>query len=367
VPAEPAPPNLWDQIQTIWVMPEIERRQREGKLPTEFRIRRCLIKMPVGQPPIVEFNEEIHWLALVRKPVGIAFAKDDPIFISQIEQVETVNRPEVNGKPVAFIYIYSTGTSWKVVFDSSTNLPETFVQKDDEEWSLGKEIAESINLELRERVVGLHDALQQQIQAIGLWAAPALLPYPLSAIADHCRKDELELARKALVEHCTGEFLERLVGNWDSVPAFAARKQVFQDALSAHRDNKYTLSIPALVPHIEGVITDWIISKLPADAVKWKQESKTRQFKEVLTNGINHSFTDRRVIDAALSFIVDGPVLATFEKWILPDGAFPNRHVVGHGKFDSTIYTQENSIKVFLLLDSLRYVMEGHVTEKVHQ
>src|SRR5690348_15520699 len=117
--AQPAPPSLWDQIQTNWVIPEIEHRRREGRLPDEFRIRRCLIKMPVSQPPVVEFNEEIHWLALVRKPVGIAFAKDDPIFLSQVEQVETVNRPEIDGKPVAFIYIYSTGTSWKVVFDSS--------------------------------------------------------------------------------------------------------------------------------------------------------------------------------------------------------------------------------------------------------
>lgn len=358
--SQPAPANLWDQIQTTWVIPELERRRREGRLPHEFRIRRCLIKMPVDQLPIVEFNEEIHWLAMVRKPVGTAFAKGDPIFISQVETVETVHRPKVDGKPVAFIYIYSTGTSWKVVFDSSPNLPETFVQDDDEDWSLGKEIAESINLELRERVIGLHDALQQQIQAIGLWPAPSLLPYPLSAIADQCRKGKLELARKTLVDHCTGEFLERQVGDWSSVPAFAARKQVFQDALCAHRDSKYTLSIPALIPHIEGVITDWIICKLPADAVKWKQESKTKQFKEVLTNGVNHSFTDRRVIEAALSFIVDGPVLATFEKWILPHGAFPNRHVVGHGKFDSTIYTQENSIKVFLMLDTLFRVMYGH-------
>lgn len=354
--------TFFDQIHTLWIGPEIDRRKAEARLPADFKIRACLIKLPVGKPPIVEFNDEIHWLVTVKASKPSTFDKGDPVYIQQVERIESVERLEIDGVPVAFVYIYVTPDGWKVIFDFSPNLPEDYAKPSEpNEWSIGKSIAESLNDELTKRVVGLHDALQQDIKAIGLWPAPSLLPYPLSAIADECRKGHLPAASQILIDHCTPEFLEALMATWDSVPAFADRKQLFLEAFNAHRDGKYTLSVSALIPHIEGVITDWIITALPTGSVKWRQDSKTSQFRDVLTNGVNHTFVNRRIIEAALSFILDGPVLADFTNWLQQIGdEFPNRHVVGHGKFDKRLYTQENSIKSFLMLDTLHHVMDEH-------
>lgn len=355
--------NFLDHIHKLWIDPEIERRKAEGRLTGKLGIRCCLIKLPTGQQPIVEFNEEICWLATVKKRQGIAFEKGDPVYLQQVESIASVERPKVDGKPVPFVYLSVTAdSSLKIIFDFSPTLPDGYEKPpESDEWNLGKSIAESINDEWMGQVVKLHDAWQTQIQGIGLWPAPSLLLYPMSEIADLCGQGNFEKARKVLVEHCNPDFLEKIVGEWDDVPAFADRKQVFADALVAHRAHQYTLTIPALVPHFEGVITDWIITKLPAGTAKWRQQSKTSQFKEVLTTGVNHSFVDRRIIEAALNFILNGPVLATFTDWFSPIGdEFPNRNVVGHGKFDRSLHTEENSIKAFLLLDTLHYLMASH-------
>ena len=261
--------TFFDEVHKLWIIPEIERRTKEGRLPEKLGIRCCLIKLPTGQQPIVEFNEEVHWLATVTKQQGIAFAEGDPVYLHQIESVATVERPKVDGKPAAFVYIYVTADGWKVIFDFTPNLPDAYVkQPESDDWTLGKAVAESINDEMTRRVVGIHDALQKEIQSIGLWPAPALLMYPLSKIAELCGQSKYDDARKVLVDHCTPDFLEARVNAWTDVPAFTDRKQKFQDALAAHGDGKYTLSIPALVPQIEGVITDWIITKLPAGTAR---------------------------------------------------------------------------------------------------
>ena len=45
-------------------------------------------------------------------------------------------------------------------------------------------------------------------------------------------------------------------------------------------------------------------------------------------------------------------------KWLeTVDNIFPNRHIVEHGRYDESLCNEENSIKMFLLLESIHYVM----------
>jgi hypothetical protein len=351
--------NLFEQIHERWVQPEITKRQATAQLGADFKIRRCLIKLPQGQDPIVEFNEEISWLATVRKPKDLGFNAGDPVFLSQIERVETVEPPTVDGKRVSFFYVYFSGVGWQIVFDCTPNLPpDRYELPDAEDWDLGKSIAELINLELQERAIHLHDQHQAAVQSIGLWAAPALLPYPLSAIADKCEKGSLAEAREILIKHCSTDFLSGRVGQWCSVKAFADRALLFREALVSHREGRYSQSIHSLVPHIEGVVTDWIYSKMPAGAAPHKQKSKTEKLRELLDGGASRTFAEQRVQDSIIDFILCGPVLETFRDWLAPvSDTFPNRHVIGHGRYSHALYTEENSIKAFLAMDTLHHIM----------
>ncbi len=55
---EEAASNLFNQIMKLWIKPEISRRKQGGTLPENFRMNRCLIRLPQDQDPIIEFNEE---------------------------------------------------------------------------------------------------------------------------------------------------------------------------------------------------------------------------------------------------------------------------------------------------------------------
>lgn len=354
--------NLFNQIHVNWVAPELERRRKAEMLSEDFRIRRCLIKLPNGADPVVEFNDEISWMALVKKPTGIAYKTGDPVHLSQIEGIESVEPPSHDGKRVAFIFLHWNGKTWQIILDSTPNLPDGENQAQvPEHWELGHAIADSINLTMRERVVLCYEPVHADVTAIGLWAAPSLLPYPLSAITEHISNGNPEVARQLLVKYCTVNFLRGLIQQWKSIPGFAIRQHLFDDAIAAHERRQFTLTIPSLVPHFEGIVTDWIISKLPAAALPFKQESKTRKFRDLLAAGAQRTYTDERIAESVIDFMLNGPILASFSDWESQlTNAFPNRHTIGHGKYDPTVHTEENSIKVFLLLDTLFHIMMQH-------
>jgi len=51
--------NLFKQINSMWIEPEVLRRKEANVLPENLKLWRCLIKLPKAQPPIIEFNDEI--------------------------------------------------------------------------------------------------------------------------------------------------------------------------------------------------------------------------------------------------------------------------------------------------------------------
>jgi hypothetical protein len=55
---------------------------------------------------------------------------------------------------------------------------------------------------------------------------------------------------------------------------------------------------------------------------------------------------------------LNGPVLSTFKDWQMKiDNSFPNRNAIEHGKYDDSFFTEENSIKLFLLLDTIHSII----------
>jgi hypothetical protein len=365
-PAEPSEDNLLDaagiqnlfnHINDMWVFPEIKRRREAGTLSENFLVRRCLVKLPKGEAAIVEFNDEVGWNTLIKKPETLPMVKGDAVFIHQVESVLGVAPPSHGGVQVACVFLYWTGVTWRILFDFRPN-HEGFVPDNEDNWRYSQVVADYLNLVLREMVIRNHDTTQANVDRIALWPAQALVPYPFSAICELCRNGQFAEARTALVSHCDDVFLTKLVSGWTNVPAFVDRSSLFEPALQAHIARQYTLSVSALLPQVEGVITDWIISQTPTEKIPWSQESKTKRFRELVRAGAQRTYSDDRIAESVINFILDGPVLATFKDWLSPVAdPFPNRHMVGHGKFTVDLYSQENSIKAFLMLDTLYRIM----------
>lgn len=138
-----------------------------------------------------------------------------------------------------------------------------------------------------------HDGTATDFRSIGLWIAPALLPYPMSAIAELCRNGQRDDARRLITTQFHLGKLRDIVSSWVAVPAFIERSQLFDDALFSHEHLKFTQSVSTLIPHIEGVITDWAYKS--SSTVPRNQSKKFQHFRDVLQLGAIKAFSDRRI------------------------------------------------------------------------
>jgi hypothetical protein len=268
--------------------------------------------------------------------------------------------PLYDEKPVAFVYfVRDSDNNFEIFFDFSPNLPRNVTEKAD----LGNErvcegIAKFMQKKLIEEAIRVQESFQTQLQKIGLWTAPALLPYPLSKIVVQLEKDDIDGAKSTLLGHCTPEFLEKLSNKWWNTKELEIRRPLIEAAIVAHRECKYVLSIPALLPQVEGIVSDWAYSQKPEN-FPWRIDSKTKKFRDIILKKPT-PFSYNRIVNSTINFILGGPVLKNFKRWVDEiEKAFPNRHVVEHGRYDPSLFTEENSVKLLLLMDTLYFIISG--------
>jgi len=292
-------------------------------------------------------------------PPGTSIQKGQAVFLYQIQEVTAVKPPEVDGLRVPFVYLFRDGPGYKILFDFTPSFPaDQLPPEAKEDWQFSKMIAESLQRVLVQKAVQIESGLQLMLRKHGLWPAPALLPYPLTKISKDLSEGNIEGARNLLRGYCTVDFIENLSSKWWSVEQFTARKSLIQEALAAHKQGHYRVSIHALLPQVEGIVTDWVYTKLPESEVPWRQESKTKKLRDIVLTDTPSTLTYQRIVESTIDFIIEGPVYQTFRNWLGQiNQAFPNRHVVEHGRYDDLLFTEDNSIKLFLLLDTIYYIL----------
>jgi hypothetical protein len=134
---------------------------------------------------------------------------------------------------------------------------------------------------------------------------------------------------------------------------------VVEDALEAHINGKYTLSVPALLPLIEGVASSILAtsagkpSRIVNDAISnWHTEFLHQASKEILLN----------LVTSPMLYGSVPPEYFTpekFAKWLASEGLTEsqslNRHSILHG-VQINYASKENSLRAFLLLDVLYFM-----------
>jgi hypothetical protein len=364
--SDPLKDQLVQNFIALYIKPLLEaefaKRKAAGLPQTDMEIKRILIKFrPKGQDPVVEFNDEIGLEAVVRATPESSFNRPgEPVYLSQIKEILKINPPKIDGADVPYMYIHYMGTGYLIINNLTTT--EGINDKSDSSLTTNQALTAIHQFMLHEEVTR-QAANLEALRKIGLWPVPSLILYPLNKIIERVNNDDYNGARDLLVSHCTDEFIESQSSNWSNVEAFAKRSDLIKDALDAHKARKYRLSIHALLPHIEGIITDWTFLQ-SGGAIPFRQESKTKRFRDLLLS-VPSTNTFNTIVESTVDFIVEGPVLSSFEDWSMKiDDTFANRHVVEHGKYEDSVFTKENSIKLFLLLDTIHTLMAKSSTFK---
>lgn len=155
--------------------------------------------------------------------------------------------------------------------------------------------------------------------------------------------------------------LSKLVSSWQR--HFGDRYQVFEDALWAHKEERYTLSVPTLAAQVEGIIreftgdyvhkTEWKTKFLGHFSYDGKSPPRFSQedLREVFALPLNERFERAEELRKHLTLARINE-LFEYKSFSDPDAtSVVNRHVILHGVFEK--YGEIESLKLFFVLDLL--------------
>lgn len=147
------------------------------------------------------------------------------------------------------------------------------------------------------------------------------------------------------------EHLRGMVTGWQKNRFFHRWRKAIDQALSAHMDKKYHLSVPALLIAAEGIAKDYCVfknvyNKSMRSRPKDKIRAAMRAAQEIKDDGL--------LADCLISALENRIYGDTdrVKKSARGFSHFLNRHAVLHG-LSSTYGTKKNSLQCFMLLDVL--------------
>jgi hypothetical protein len=226
-----------------------------------------------------------------------------------------------------------------------------------------KKIASALEplTEIVETIRNDSEIIAPYLQKSKLWISPSMPLEIFSQLRELVKNNDPppEDVEKVFIEHYEAngwQPLRDLVDYWEDHPHFGKRMKIIRDALDAHIAGKYTLSIPALLPQIEGILSS--LTRTPAG-------KPTKTFKSEIEKRYDDVIPSLSK-DILLS-LVTSPILygstgknsqfftpEKFPDWLAQEGLTINqvfnRHAILHGvqiEYESKI----NSLKTFLLLD----------------
>ena len=237
---------------------------------------------------------------------------------------------------------------------TSTVLPHVSLAITDLLQTLAEPITESVQVEIWTGLRRLADALEQwyrdqkedlkstfeTLETHGWFPDPAMSMDSYSRLAGEVDNDPDAVARSISVwlQERLDDIEEQLVRSYPE------RAHILQDAFEAHRENKWTLSVPVFLIQAEGIFHDRVSKRLYAPKQRSSAVQGVRtQPENALLDVFLHPLTVMSPV-----WKPEGKLGKTFEGL--------NRHEVLHGKAVD-FGTETNSLKAISLLRYLDWIL----------
>lgn len=206
----------------------------------------------------------------------------------------------------------------------------------------------------------------------GLWLTPSMTPDLVATVVERYeqgKKRTIPALIDGFYRRNSWGILRDAVRSWESYEFFTPRMPIFYDAVEAHIDKKWTLTIPALIPHIEGIAGEILLANgisFTKEAIIISTGQKTYPgsvFGKLSADKVSPTMD---VIISSLLYYLEGTL---YEYKDFED--FPkirrlrtlNRHAVMHG-YQINYATRLNSLRCFLASDSLS-MLKGNIPKLV--
>lgn len=222
---------------------------------------------------------------------------------------------------------------------------------------------QTISLGVFNNLIQLIQARQDAVEAFkaaGWPIAPSMPSELIERVVAMHKQGKTRYISRTIVGHYqrnSYQYLIETVESWKSHPLFAQRMHILNDALqAAHCLGLYTLSVPALVPQIEGILNDYVLTN--GLVAKF---GKIQQVYEAAIGDVDEYGLSKWVIASTLLYqLQTNTYVFTDFKIELKKSVNTRqvtRHTLSHGvalKYDRPIH----SLKAFLLLDALSALQE---------
>jgi hypothetical protein len=189
-----------------------------------------------------------------------------------------------------------------------------------------------------------HRRMDKQLRRFGWWVPPSWTEQDAASaieIAQTLGKRAVDQSLCREYRKSRGAWLRKTIAGWGRDPAVRLRNPIIREGLRDHMAGRYLVSVPTLLPLIEGIAVDVF---LPAT-------SQTSPRVVVETGVAGHSDWEDALIDGLIDVltVLYGKTDFTTAR---PRSRQLNRHLILHGR--TVAYgTETNSLKVFLTLDHL--------------
>lgn len=213
--------------------------------------------------------------------------------------------------------------------------------------------------------------IAQAFQECDFWLAPSMveLTDKVVQLYDDGKKQVIPSIIARYYKRNNWAILRETVINWKSNSFFGPRMGIIYDALEAHINGKYTLSVPALLPHIEGIAREIVkkynLPKLKGPVIYREMAYGENGVKTLPSTVFAHvgisdlSFEEWVAVESLLYYLERTMYLSPrgrgkkLEDFATKD--ILNRHSILHGAH-MKYATSMNSLKCFLALDVLALI-----------
>jgi hypothetical protein len=198
-----------------------------------------------------------------------------------------------------------------------------------------------------------HERERETLIESGWFICPSLSKIPFNyfrsavAMPQGHRANKMTILMKGLYSANDWRNLGSTIDKWPESRFFTHNRMVIiRDALEAHRNKKYTLSIPALLPIIEGVCGDYCIEQKAGIGKSKSFQKAEKAIQSLGTKG------EQYVSELVLEYISNQLYISSDKLKTSRNKKYLSRHSILHGS--QTGYADcARSLRCFLLLDVL--------------
>lgn len=153
------------------------------------------------------------------------------------------------------------------------------------------------------------------------------------------------------------ERINKTLTSWKEQPKLVKRLPIIKEAIEAHLEGKYYLSVSALIPQVEGLLRD-ALSNPDFDSIPDFDSLHKEEMGKAATALIkktNESLDPFNLKATSLLDSLPDAVADLYEEYKQPENTIPGklyRHGVCHGR-QTDFGTKKNSLRLILLLDRI--------------